>query len=183
MRILNIPPVFKWSLQAQALLLFPFLYPTTMTLPVHQSYLNAFLLEMPHWTEENPPVSWICSHISVECHCMTPLPCPRELVIKIQEKIFFSEWAKANRKWDDIFLPLGIFPLFSIPRNIKTEVNKTMSMPTHQFHILELLSSWQELVVSWPLLWTGVIREEELLMVILSIIMIVIIYCFQSSLQ
>lgn len=56
-------------------------------------------------------------------------------------------------------------------------------MPTHQFHILELLSSWQELVFSWPLLWTGVIREVELLMVILNIIMTVIIYCFPRSLQ
>lgn len=79
---------------------------------------------------------------------MTLLPCPRELITENQEKIFCSGLAKANRKGKDIFLPLGIVPLFSISRNIKTEVNKTMSASTHQYHILELLSSWQELVVS-----------------------------------
>lgn len=185
MRTLNIPPAFKWSLQAWALLLFPFLYPTIMTLPLCQSYLSAFFLEMAHWTEENSgnSVSWVCPHVSVECHCMIPLPCPRELTTENQEKIFCSGWAKANRKGKDIFLSLSIVPLFSISRNIKTEVNKTMTVSTHQHHILELLSSWQELVVSWPLLWTRVIRKQELIIVSLSIIMIVLIYCFQSSLQ
>lgn len=42
MRVLNIPPVFKWSLQAQALLLFP--YPTTMTLPLHHKLFKCLFV-------------------------------------------------------------------------------------------------------------------------------------------
>lgn len=38
---------------------------------------------------------------------MTPFPCPRELITENQEKIFFSGWAKATRKGEDIFFPLG----------------------------------------------------------------------------
>lgn len=65
MCVLNIAPGFLCALQAQALLLFPFLQPAMATLPENPttSYVSAFLSEMSHGTGANPPcisVSWIC---------------------------------------------------------------------------------------------------------------------------
>lgn len=106
---------------------------------------------------------------------MTPLPCLRELITENQEKIFCSGWAKANRKGEDVFLPLDIVPLFSISRNIRTEVKKNC---VHANTPVPYSQTTFQLAGACCQLTISVIRSKQrngAVMVILSIIMVVLI--------